>query len=241
MSKFFIDKQALTGDNISIVGEDAHHIGRVLRMKAGDPLVLCDGEGYDYHCRIAAISKNAVDLCVLRVSPCPAEPFVQVTLFQCLPKAGKMEQIVQKAVELGASRIVPVLSHRCVARTEKGERWQKVAHEAAKQCGRGILPQVAPCMDFDAALKELCRCDAALFPYEEAKQGALLPLPKAVKSVGIMIGPEGGFEKEEAAKAEQLGASIVTLGPRILRTETAGAAVIAIVMNACGEMQQVRI
>lgn len=237
MSKFFIDKRAITSDNITIVGEDAHHIGRVLRMKVGDDITVCDGEGQDYLCCITAFSKEAVTCRVKESFLCPAEPHLSLTLYQCLPKAGKMEQIVQKAVELGATRIVPVLSHRCVARAEKTERWQKVAHEAAKQCGRGILPCVAPCMDFDLAVAELCRCDAAIFPYEGARSGALLPLNPGLSSVGIMIGPEGGFEESEAKKASGAGASIVTLGKRILRTETAGAAVIAIVMNACGEMQ----
>lgn len=237
MSKFFIDKQAITGDNITIAGGDARHIGRVLRMKAGDEITVCDGEGRDYRCRIESFSKDEVFCRVTDVSLCPAEPRIHLSLYQCLPKAGKMEQIVQKAVELGASRIVPVLAHRCVAREEKAERWQKVALEAAKQCGRGIVPVVASCMRFDEAVAELCTMDAAIFPYEAAACGAVLPLSGKVSSVGIMIGPEGGFEKSEADKAASLGASVVTLGKRILRTETAGAAVIAIVMNACGEMR----
>ncbi len=235
MSKFFVDKSSVFVDNITITGTDVNHISRVLRMNIGDDIKICDKEGTDYFCKIQSITKDEVICSIESKEICPAEPKVKVTLFQCIPKQGKMDSIIQKAVELGVYEIVPVLSKRCVAKGEKSDRWQKIAAEAAKQCGRGIIPKVHPAIDFKEAVSELCKKELALFPYEEAKDGALKDLPK-VDSVGIIIGPEGGFAPEEVSRGEKLGAKIITLGKRILRTETAGSTVIAIVMNALDEM-----
>ncbi|MDP4133492.1 MAG: RsmE family RNA methyltransferase [Bacillota bacterium] len=236
MSKFFVDKKAINIDNITITGSDTEHIRKVLRMEKGNKIILCDKEGTDYNCIIDKIDKDKVECSIISSAPSLTEPFVKLTLFQCIPKAGKMEHIIQKAVELGAYKIVPVLSHRCVAKGEKKERWQKISAEAAKQCNRGIIPEVADTVDFKTAAKMLCENELSLMPYEAATSGTLSIVKPGIKSVGIIIGPEGGFEESEVTYLEDLGANIVTLGKRILRTETAGSAVIAIVMNLLNEM-----
>lgn len=227
MPKFFLDKENIN-KNAVISGEDASHIGRVLRMKPGDEITLCDKEGTDYICEIIKITKEEVFFSVKESMPCPSEMGCKITLYQCIPKSGKMDYIIQKATELGASEIVPVLSARCVAKGEKPERWQKIAYEAAKQCQRGIIPKVRAALSFHEAIEELSGKDLAFFPYEEAKDGKLF-YEKSAKSVGIMIGPEGGFDKYEAKEAEKAGINICSLGRRILRTETAGSAAIAVI------------
>ncbi len=236
MSKFFVDKCQIFGDNITVTGSDVNHISRVLRMREGEEIKLCDKEGTDYFCEIDSIGKEEVICKVIKSEPCPAEPGTKVTLYQCIPKSGKMDSIIQKAVELGVYEIVPVLSKRCVAKGEKGDRWQKISYEAAKQCGRGIIPKVHSAVSFSEAAASLTEKDLALFPYEEATDGSLRDIPTDVKSVGIIIGPEGGFDYSEVEKGKELGARIITLGKRILRTETAGSTVISIVMSSLGEM-----
>lgn len=236
MSKFFVDKCQVFVDNITVTGTDVNHISRVLRMREGDEIKICDKEGTDYYCEIESIEKDSVSCKILSKETCMAEPSVKVTLYQCIPKSGKMDSIIQKAVELGVYEIVPVLSKRCVAKGEKSDRWQKISFEAAKQCGRGIIPKVHQAMSFKDAVKSLSEKELALFPYEEATDGSLRDIPTDVKSVGIIIGPEGGFDKSEVEEGKKLGAKIITLGKRILRTETAGSTVISIVMSSLGEM-----
>ncbi len=236
MPKFFVDKSQVLSDNITVTGDDVSHISRVLRMQVGDELTVCDKEGIDYFCEIEKITKEDVLLKINDKEKCVAEPETKVTLYQCIPKSGKMDSIIQKAVELGAYEIYPVLSKRCVAKGEKSDRWQKIAYEAAKQCGRGIIPKVHPSVSFKEAIDSLTEKELALFPYEEAKDGSLRDIPKDVKAVGIIIGPEGGFDPSEVELGSEKGARIITLGKRILRTETAGSTVIAIVMSMLGEM-----
>lgn len=227
MPKFFLDKENINESTV-IRGEDANHIGRVLRMEPGDTITLCDKEGTDYICEINKITKEEVLCSVKESMPCPSEPPCKITLYQCIPKSGKMDYIIQKATELGASEIVPVLSKRCVAKGEKPERWQRIAYEAAKQCQRGIIPKVRAALSFREAIEELSEKDLAFFPYEEARDGKLY-YEKGAKTVGIMIGPEGGFDKSEAEEAKNLEIKICSLGRRILRTETAGSAAIAVI------------
>lgn len=238
MSKFFVDKTCIFMHNITISGDDVAHISRVLRKNVGDNLTVCDGDGTDYECVISAVSKTEITCDIISKQPCPAEPDVFFTLYQAIPKSGKMDSIIQKSVELGASRIVPVLSHRCVAKGERNDRWQKIAEQAAKQCGRGIIPTVMPAVSYKEAVTGLATCDLSLFAYEEATDAPLANLleDKNIKTAGVLIGPEGGFEPSEALLAKDAGIRVITLGKRILRTETAGAAVIAIVMHALGQM-----
>ncbi|ADU28105.1 16S rRNA (uracil(1498)-N(3))-methyltransferase [Ethanoligenens harbinense] len=224
-----------------ITGADAAHIARVLRMRPGDKLTVCDLAGSDYLCEILSAAPDAVELRVLEKRPTIAEPSVHVTLFQGLPKADKMELIVQKSVELGVSRVVPVLTARCVSRPDratlakKTARWQKIAAEAAKQSGRGRLPVVGEAVDFSAAARELAGMERGVLFYEKGGD-AHLGVWNGVREIGVCIGPEGGFADEEVALAGELGVRVCTLGPRILRTETAPLCVLSVIMYATGNL-----
>ncbi len=234
MPRFFTEH----GDEneIVITGEDARHIGRSLRMRPGEQLTVC-AEGIDYDCEITRITDSEVYLHPLHIAPCAAEPTVRVTLYQAVPKQDKLAEIVQKTTELGIYRIVPVLTSRCVARPSKAEfekkrqRLQKIAHAAAKQSGRGIIPEVGALLTWREALAALQTEDCAVMLYEE--QGGVrfgeVPLAGA-KNIGLFIGSEGGISEEEAAEAENAGISRVWLGNRILRCETAPTAALSILM-----------
>ncbi len=241
MPRFFVDRQPENG-LLVLWGEDAHHAGRVLRLRQGEALTLCDGEGIDYDCTVEQIEKDAV-LCHVRDRhPAATEPGQRLTLFMALPKGDKMEFIVQKAVELGVSEIVPYLSQNCVSRPDKTEkkveRWQKIAAEAAKQCGRGRLPRVRAVVTVEQAVAQAAESETALFFYEnEKKTGLRDALADGVgRTVSLMIGPEGGFTLEEAEAAVRAGLRSVSLGTRILRCETAPVAALAAVLYAGGNM-----
>ena len=231
MRRFFTDD--IAGQTATITGDDAHHISRVLRMKAGDALSLCDGAGNEYDAVIASVSPEAVACVVGDRHASEAESPVRVTLFQCLPKAGKMELIVQKCTELGVFSVVPVHSARCVVvpgkdYDKKRERYNRVALEAAKQSRRAMIPQVLP-------LTELKRIDVRLFDlflvaYEDESTVSLKQALRAAgspRTIALLIGPEGGLEEGEVRQLVQAGAVSVSLGKRILRTETAGMAMLA--------------
>lgn len=233
MPRFFTEQ--IGGGRASLSGEDARHVFCALRMKPGDALTLCDGRGADYACRIAAASADRVELEVLSCAPCAAEPPAPVSLYLALPKGDKLDFGVQKAVELGAARIVPVLTSRCVSRPDaramasRLERLRHIAREAAGQAGRGIVPEVAPLLPFSAAVREMAENGTGLFFYENGGMRvgeALLPRPRRVS---LIVGPEGGFSPEEAGEARDAGLRVCTLGPRILRCETAPLAALAIV------------
>lgn len=244
MSKFFAEQNQINGSVITLTGADVNHIAKVLRHNVGDMLCVCDGNGYDYEAEITAITRDSIVLAAKSRMPCLAEPKVQVTLYQGLPKQGKMEWIIEKCTEMGISSIVPVQMERSVVRLspEQAEkklmRWQKTAEAAAKQCGRGKIPTVA----MPIALADLAQAplpDFLLMAYEEEKTQGVQNLLRGRKdqSVGIFIGPEGGFAPEEAAFLQNLGAHSVTLGKRILRTETAGLAALTILLYEWGEME----
>ena len=230
MRRFFCDN--ITADTAAITGDDAHHISRVLRMKAGDALSLCDGAGNEYDAVIASVSPEAVACAVGERHASEAESPVRVTLFQCLPKAGKMELIVQKCTELGVFSVVPVHSARCVVvpgkdYDKKRERYNRVALEAAKQSRRAMIPQVLPL----TALKriDVRSFDLFLVAYEDENAVSLKQALRAAspRTIALLIGPEGGLEEGEVAQLVQAGAVSVSLGKRILRTETAGMAMLA--------------
>lgn len=252
MPRFFCEPGEARDGVIVLGGADAEHIARVLRMRAGDCLTVCDGRGKDYRCVIESIerptrgARPSVVCRVEGVESSSAEPGIKATLYQCLPKGDKMEQIVQKAVELGAFAVVPVISARCVSRPQarsldgKLGRWQRIAEEAAKQCGRGMVPQVLPYLSFEDAVDRMRKSAAAVMFYEGecaskrpvAEIGGLASLGE----IAILIGPEGGFEKEEAELAERSGIFICGLGPRILRTETAPICALSIIMYMSGNL-----
>lgn len=240
MHRFFADKSAFSGDTARITGEDVAHINKVLRLKENDSIILCDGDKTDYHCTITEIDKTCITLRIDNTCPNEAESCLSITLYQGLPKSDKMDFIIQKCVELGVDRIVPVESARCVAKVKDDEkkrlRWQRIAEEAAKQCGRGIIPEVGSAISFDKAIA--MEHDLKIMPYECEKQSNLsdaLAGARADGTMAIYIGPEGGFEQAEADKADRAGVKTVTLGKRILRCETAGIATVSAVMYALGE------
>lgn len=234
MPRFFTNKPAC--DVIVVTGSDARHIGYSLRMKKGDPLTFCHA-GTDYLCRIEDMTECEVTCRVERTEPSRSEPTVSLTLYQAYPKQDKLEQIIQKTTELGVTRIVPFISARCVSRPvgaaadKKLERMRRIAEEAAKQSGRGIIPEIADVTDFRAAVEDMRKNDMKLFCYENGgKRFSEIAFPKS-GSIGLMIGSEGGFERSEADAAEQAGAVKIWLGERILRCETCPVAAAAIIMN----------
>ena len=249
MPKFFIEStQNDDFDNgpLTITGDDAAHISRVLRMKPGEHLTVCNCRGFDFICEILEIRPETVQLKVLERQRSLTEPSVAVTLYQGLPKGDKMDFIVQKSVELGVTRIVPVITLRSVSRPDakslgrKAERWNRIAAEAAKQCGRGILPEVRPVVGFEDAIGIMASHNIALMLYEQ-NGGSLSDhfanLQSApLRSIGVLIGPEGGFDTAEADYARSHGITTAGMGPRILRTETAPLCALSVIMYATNNL-----
>lgn len=223
-----------------IAGDDARHIARVLRMRSGERLTVCDLAGSDYDCVLREISDAQVLCEVLEKRPCLAEPGVQVRLYQALPKADKLEWIVQKAVELGVYEIVPVETERCVAKWTRGgenkrERLQKIAYEAAKQAGRGLIPQILPVCGFSDAILGMKAFSRAILLYERATAPLRLALDGDFSSTAIFCGSEGGFSAAEADYAAEQQIFLASLGRRILRCETAPLCAVSAVLYAHGE------
>lgn len=240
MPRFF--KNEIDENNIVISGSDARHIGRSLRMKTGEAVTVCCN-GIDYNCVINAITEESVFLRLVNKERCASEPNVEITLFQALPKSDKLEQIIQKTVELGVSKIVPVLSRRCVSRPDEKDfskklvRLNKIAEEAAKQSGRGIIPLVMPIISYDKAVEQMSRLDRSIIFYEEEGGCSIADIDfDGIETVGVMIGSEGGFDREEAERAAEAGAYRVWLGKRILRCETAPITAMSILMFLTNNM-----
>lgn len=241
MNRFFVDMYGReAGTSITITGGDVNHIRNVLRLKSGEQILISDGRGRDYYCRISDIDSEQVVADIEDVCDNFAELPVEVTLFQGYPKSDKMDLIVQKLVELGVHRIVPVFTARTVVKLDakkaakKTERYNLIAEAAAKQSGRGLVPEVLSPVTFAQAIKMASELDMNIIPYEEAEgleySRRVISDIQGKKSLGIFIGPEGGFSRDEVEQAMAAGAKSITLGHRILRTETAGLAVMAIVM-----------
>ena len=241
MNRFFVDDPGAFSDrSVVITGEDVNHVKNVLRLKENDELIVSDGRGRDYHCRISGITNEEVVADICDICDNFSELSTEITLFQGFPKGGKMELIIQKTVELGVTRIVPVMTKRTVVKLDdkkakkKTERYNMIAESAAKQSGRGMIPEVTMPVSFAEAVSMAEKLDMNIIPYEEAEgveySRNIIKSIKGKKSLGIFIGPEGGFAREEVEKALDAGASAITLGHRILRTETAGMAVISIIM-----------
>ncbi|HIZ21637.1 MAG TPA: 16S rRNA (uracil(1498)-N(3))-methyltransferase [Candidatus Blautia faecigallinarum] len=234
---FQIDEE---NHHISITGEDVNHIKNVLRMKPEDEVWVSDGENKEYHCRIQSLCREEVLLEILYVQETDYELPGKLCLFQGLPKGDKMELIIQKAVELGVSQIIPVETKRCVVRLDekkaekKTARWQEIAKSAAKQSKRMKIPKVGPVMSLKEALSYAGELDVCLIPYELARgmeeTKKIIQAIQPGESIGIFIGPEGGFAPEEVEAAAAIGAKPITLGRRILRTETAGLAILSVLM-----------
>ncbi len=240
MPRFFTNE--INEDNIVLTGSDANHIGRSLRMKKGEEITVCCN-GIDYNCTIASITADSVYLDLVEKHPCAAEPDINVTLFQAVPKLDKLEYIIQKSVELGVSRIVPVLTRRCISRPDEKDfakklpRLNKIAAEAAKQSGRGMIPEVTPVVSFKQSLAMMEELDRNILLYEEQGGRSFGEVDfEGVKSAGIIIGSEGGFDQEEAETMVNSGAVRVWLGKRILRCETAPITALSILMFLTNNM-----
>lgn len=238
MPKFFVEEENIKDNIITLYGDDAGHISRVLRSKIGDRLIVCDGTGNDYESEIIEISDNNVRLEIKNTTFSDSEPSVKIILFQGLPKGDKMELIIQKCVELGVYCIIPINTERCIVKIDKNkekkkiERWQKISESAAKQSGRGIVPKIGEVLNYSEAIKKALDFDMSMIPYELEQNRGLKEFlddykTKDGKTLGIFIGPEGGFALEEIEKALNSGVLPVTLGKRILRTETAGMTAVA--------------
>lgn len=236
MEHFFVVPSAIEENNAVITGEDAAHIARVLRMRPGDEIHIADGQNNEYRARLVEVDKQSVRTELLGRCATTAEPMHHFTLYQGLPKSGKMEVIIQKCVELGVSHITPVLTERSVVRPDgdfekKRLRYQRIAYEAAKQSGRAVIPQVTGLISL--AEINYAAHGMLLHAYEEEHGVSLRQaLRKSIppKDIALFIGPEGGFEEDEAALLARSGAVAVSLGPRILRTETAGMAMLAMLI-----------
>lgn len=242
MPRFFMPDAGEYGEEIIIRGKNAEHI-KVLRLREGEELTVCDGRGTDYKCRLLRSDKDEAAAKLIEVKKCPAEPTVFVKVLCGLPKGDKTDYIIQKSVEAGASEIVFFNSERVIARPEtaekKLERWQRIAEEAAKQCGRGIIPELKWCASFDAALSEAESTELGLFMYETGERETLptaLKGAEKLQSAAIITGPEGGFEKEEADKAKSAGLHVCSMGERILRCETAPIVALTALMYESGNL-----
>jgi len=242
MHRFFADKSQFNDKSVTLKGDDVKHITRVLRLKAGDKIQVCDKECTDYICSLSDLGKDFAVADIVEKSDNTNESNLQITLYQGLPKADKMDLIIQKSVELGAVRIVPVVMKRTVVRL-KGDsakilRWQRISEEAAKQCMRGVVPKVDAPITFEEMLSQIDDNSLTILPYENENKRKLKTVLKdrnIPQKVNIIIGPEGGFDEEEVNMAVKTGAEVVTLGPRIMRCETAPLAAIAAVMYEAGD------
>ena len=242
MQRFFVEPHQIDEEahQIHITGSDVNHISNVLRMKTGEELWISDGSKYEYRCTIESFEPDEVLLHIVYSQEPEYELPCRIYLFQGLPKAEKMELIIQKAVELGAYEIIPVETKRCVVKLDgkksakKTARWQQIAESAAKQSKRMLIPNVHEVLTFREALKYAESMDVRLVPYELARgmqeTKEILAGIEPGQSVGIFIGPEGGFEEKEIEAAIEGGAKPITLGRRILRTETAGLAILSVLM-----------
>lgn len=240
MYRFFVSPDAVSDKEIRITGDDVNHMKNVLRMGTGEPVVVSCGRGIDYYCVIREVGEQTVFLDVREEQPAVTELPVRITLFQALPKKDKMELVIQKAIELGAAEIVPVRTRRCIVKLDekkedkKLQRWKTIAESAAKQSGRALVPDIHPVLSWEGALAYAENMETKLIPYELCGDmaGSVSAMKKAAEgeSIGIFIGPEGGFERGEVEQAIEAGAVPVSLGKRILRTETAGLAVLSVLM-----------
>ena len=241
MVRFFATAGELSGGSLTLTGENAQH-AKVLRLKVGEEVLVCDGEGREALCRVTEAG-NSWELSVEEIRESTTEAAVQVSVYMAFPKADKLEHVIQKATELGAFEIVAFPSARCVSRPDekslkkKLERWQKIAASAAEQSGRGRIPEVRVLSGFRAALDEAAKADKALMFYEN-EQAVTLKMALSsgsYRTVSLLTGPEGGLEEREVEQAREAGLQVCTLGKRILRCETAPLCALSAVMYDAGE------
>lgn len=249
MNRFFIDRKNIIEEQAKIIIsdlEDIKHICKVLRLTKGDKLEICNGEKMEYLSEITMISKDKIECIILQNMVSQSEPEIEITLFQSIPKTNKMDLIIQKCVEIGVKNIVPIITKRCVVKIKdnkseikKLDRWRKIALEAAKQSKRGIIPRINNVIEYPEIKRLVDDYDLILIPYELEKSESIKKVLKGTnncKKIGIIIGSEGGFEEEEILDAIKWGVKPVTLGPRILRTETAGLVTLSIILYELGDL-----
>ena len=245
MPKFFVPEAAPGASFLTLTGQNAAH-AKVLRLKPGERVSVCDTRGTDFRCVVSDVAPGQISLVVQHEAPSDAEPDVFCSVYMAFAKAEKLEHVIQKATELGAAEIVAFASSRCVAKPDekslakKLERWQKIAAAAAEQSGRGRIPQVRVIGSFREAVRQAAQCELALLPYENEQTQSLRACLNAgdYRSVSIMTGPEGGFSEEEVAFAGQNNMKICSLGPRILRCETAPLCALTAVLYAAGALDR---
>lgn len=241
MPKFFVKSNHINENEVTILGTDVNHIMNVLRLKVDDEIQICNEEkGINYNTKIIELNKEKVKCNILGELQSNAEANIHINILQGLPKSEKMELIIQKCTELGVKEITPVEMERCIVKldsktaSKKQERWQKIAEVAAKQSGRDLIPKINNVTNIKNVCNMLANYDIVLVPYENEKtttlKEILKELPKKDLKIGFIIGPEGGFEEKEIKMLEQNSCKIVTLGNRILRTETVAMAITSIIM-----------
>lgn len=243
MPRFFMLGTNKFGGTAIIRGRDAEHI-KVLRLRPGEDMTICDGKGTDYKCRLIRSDKDEAEAEIIEVLPCPAEPTVSVRVLCGLPKGDKTDYIIQKSVEAGAAEIIFFDSARVIQRTDgvskKLERWNRISEEAAKQSGRGIIPEVRWLGSFVEALDAAKQTEEAFFMYETGERESFseaLSNAKSLKTAAIITGPEGGFERVEADMARACGMHICSMGKRILRCETAPIVALTALMYESGNLE----
>ena len=243
MPRFFVPKEEIGESFMVLTGENAAH-AKVLRLKNGDEVTVCDGEGTDYRCTVSDVASGQISLVVHAAAPAESEAGVQCSVYMAFAKADKFEHVIQKATELGASELVCFPSARCVSRPDakslakKLERWQKIAASAAEQSRRGKIPQVIALPSYSAALERAAQAELAVCFYENEEKltfRAAIEQKSPFRTAALLTGPEGGFEPEEVAQAAKAGLAICTLGSRILRCETAPLCALSALMYAAGE------
>ena len=242
MARFFVEAGEISDETVVLTGENAQH-AKVLRLKPGEEVLVCDGQGTECRCTVDSVSAGEVYLNVLERRSSAAEASVRVSVYMAFPKADKLEHVIQKATELGAYEIVAFPSARCISKPDekslkkKLERWQKIAASAAEQSGRGLIPEVIVLNSFTAALDRAAKADLPLMFYENEHATTLRMALESCsfQTVSLLTGPEGGLEEKEVEQARDAGLRVCTLGSRILRCETAPLCALSAVMYASGE------
>ncbi|MBQ1793196.1 MAG: 16S rRNA (uracil(1498)-N(3))-methyltransferase [Peptostreptococcaceae bacterium] len=246
MDRFFVDKKNINIENNTCIieGEDVKHISKVLRCRIGEELEVCDNNNNEYICEITNIDKNQVELNILEKVDIQRESDLKIKVYQGLPKGPKMEMILQKLTEVGVDEIILVQTKRTVVKVDdkkedkKLERWERIIYEAAKQSKRGKIPTLRGVLTFKEALADMKENDFNIAPYENEKTKSIKQAIKGVNinNIGIFVGPEGGFEETEIEAIEEIGGQSVSLGPRILRTETASLVASSIVLYELSDL-----
>lgn len=246
MDRFFVEKKNVNLENNTCIieGEDVKHISKVLRCRVGEELEICDNDNNEYICEITSIDKSEVQLNIMDKVDIKRESDLKIKVYQGLPKGPKMEMILQKLTEVGVDEIILVQTKRTVVKVEdkkedkKIERWERIIYEAAKQSKRGKIPKLRGILSFKEALSDMGKNDLNIAPYENERTKSIKQAIKGqdINNIGIFVGPEGGFEDTEIKDIEDIGGQSVSLGPRILRTETASLVASSIVLYELSDL-----